>query len=455
MKKKINFIVVVILSIFIWIMINYISMRQYERFDLTQKKFFSISPKTKKILDKLENTLKITVIIPENIELYNYIKKLLETYKLYNSKIIINYFDQIKDRIKAEKLAAKFKISSPDIIIFEYNNKYKFVRYENLFELEKGFRNQSHIKFFKGEEQFSYTILSLLENYKKTIYLMKAENRGFKVKYFKNELLEKNNYLVKEIDLDYKNKIPDECDLLILIYFKRNFSEQMEYTLLDYLSKGGKVLFFLNPDFRKNASSENLNIFFENYGIFLKNNVIIDYNTVEKSSGKIICSNFPFSELAQDFPVVLTLTSSINITQNQKVNNKILMTSTEYSSEKNALDKLSEEFNFQDSSKKIKFNLGVLSENFINKSKLGLIGNAGLISDDYIINYGNKIFIINLINYLCDKKYLIGISGKSPERVSLTMSSKQVSDIFFYSVLIVPIIAILLGYFVCSRRMKK
>jgi len=510
-QKKINFTVIAILTFVLFILLNYLSSRHYKRFDLTKTNIYSLSDQSKAILKRVNTNLNIYVFLPEKIQMFEYIQELIKNYAQLNSNIKIEYIDPLKDKLKAQQLAQKYNLNSADVIIFEYNNNYKFVNYDELFDYDMDYSNRGRrapkVSNFKGEQKFSSIILSLIENRKSIIYYTVGHNElpfdyqqtnndaeKKNLAFFKQEIIEKNNFELKELSANF-NKIPNDCAILLIAAPQFDFNDLEISSLKNYIANGGRLFVLLEPSLAKKDSPLNkligllkeVNINFQNVLVIDKSNMLPLFG-----AGAIIAESIGNNEITDNLvkyklPVFLNICAAFEITQTNDKKNAIttqaLLTTSPNAFAKTDLTNLKKiEFN-QAQDKSGIMNLAVLSTgklieknaNTIIKQdtdtalttdtanlaanqtqpsefKIVAIADADLFSENLAQNAGNYTLAGNIINYLADKKDLISVPPKSPEKTQLTLSNSDMSSIFMFTVVILPIFAVISGIIVWRRR---
>ncbi|HPG29432.1 MAG TPA: GldG family protein [bacterium] len=495
--KRINFSITVLLTAAIIIMINYLAYRHYMRLDWTKTNIFSLSEYSEKILDKIQKRMSVSVFIPSNAELYENIQELLNSYANYNKNIVIEYIDPIKNQLRSNELAKKYNLTSPDLVIFEFDDQIKYVSYNNMADYEYIYGKTPKISSFKGEEKFTSIILSLIEKEQKTIYFTEGHNErklessetydGFEI--LKNEILEKGNFKIKTLPTVATEKIPEDCSLLVILAPEFDFLNYEIKIIADYLKSGGKILICLEPSIGKKGNKlVLLTEFLNKNGIRFHNNLLIDpsNNYPLFGKGSIVAFEFGQSEITKfhyekKIPVIFNLISSLEEVKTENgIKSTVLIKSQDSVFAKENLEDL-KNLNIDRSKYPQKnYDIAILSESdnlesiepdssipagnrentaLSQSSKkrpfaLLAVGDADFLSNNLINNAGNSAFIINAVNYLVEKKDLISLPPKSPEKAQLTLASNDMFFIIFVSIFAMPALSVLTGILVWWRRKK-
>jgi len=94
-----NVVVQIGLLIFLALMVNYLGFEHYRRWDFSRDQKYTLSDKTKRMLDSLKGKLRITVFFSPNTPITNDVQGLLTEYQ-YAAKGKIDV-EQIESRTKA------------------------------------------------------------------------------------------------------------------------------------------------------------------------------------------------------------------------------------------------------------------------------------------------------------------------------------------------------------------
>jgi ABC-type uncharacterized transport system involved in gliding motility auxiliary subunit len=88
----------------------------------------------------------------------------------------------------------------------------------------------------------------------------------------------------------------------------------------------------------------------------------------------------------------------------------------------------------------------------IGKGRVVVVGSSGWIANNYFRFNGNRDLFLNAMNWLSSDEDLISIRPKDPEDRRLTLSRRQISMLFWSSVVLLPLIVIGSGLTVWWRR---
>jgi hypothetical protein len=205
-------------------------------------------------------------------------------------------------------------------------------------------------------------------------------------------------------------------------------------------------------------------------GITFGRNIIID-KTVRLFAGptlgtQIIVSRFPAHTITKELeePVVFQEACSLHFPSSVTVPRwEVLLRSSSESWAETDLERLIKKREVEKDPKDIPgpVTFGVVFTGFPNsptpqegeREPRGVVlCDSDFLNNSYIGQLGNKDFALNLIGYLAQEVHQITIRPKNREFSRLTLSTRQMANVFFFTVLIFPEILLLLGLFVWYRR---
>ena len=92
------------------VLVNYVSARRYERWDLTRDRLFTLSERTEKLLQGLSKPVDIYVFMGSGEPTYHELRELVTRYKAKTDKITAHFVDPDREPTKFRVLAEKFGV---------------------------------------------------------------------------------------------------------------------------------------------------------------------------------------------------------------------------------------------------------------------------------------------------------------------------------------------------------
>ncbi|MDZ7262348.1 MAG: GldG family protein, partial [candidate division KSB1 bacterium] len=245
----------------ILILINFITHQHNWRTDTTAAKQFSLAEQTKKIMKSLNKEVKLTAFFkPENEER---MKDLVEEYAQLSKKLKYEFIDPDQDPATAKRYAQKGNLTYGTTII-ECQGKE-----ERITTVKEEDLTNAIIKVTREEVKKIYFTTGHGENDIDGESLDKNSYSTVK------ETIKKENYEVEKLLLAEKDAVPEDCAVLVISGPKMEFYPKEINMLEDYLRKGGKALFMLDPPIDQ-APLVSLTDILEKWGVIVGNDLVVD-----------------------------------------------------------------------------------------------------------------------------------------------------------------------------------
>jgi ABC-type uncharacterized transport system involved in gliding motility auxiliary subunit len=259
-----------IIVAFILVVINIGSQDFNKQFDFTAEKINTISEQTTKVLNSLDEPMKITTFFDgqgEQAQIKAALKNLLERYRSISKNIEIQHADTDKDKALAESKSA----SDGDILI-EY-------------------KGQSHITKDPSEQGITQAILKVTRTNTPIICftaghgemsLDSPEEDPRSLSILKASLMNEG-YQPKTLEM-LSDAIPSECTVTIIPSPQQKFPAS-EVALFDkYLDNGGKLIALLDPlipntkveQSKINIGASGFEELMKKWGVKLGNNLMLE-----------------------------------------------------------------------------------------------------------------------------------------------------------------------------------
>ena len=465
-----------IVALAIYLMVNYLSARHYKRFDWTANKYYSLSDKTANVLKDLQFPIKVYVFSQPFSPVYRDVKELLNRYSALSKNIEVEYVDPEKDPARVRFLLNKFKISPPgqgNLVVFEQGERNKYVYDKDIVEMDYSgmrFRQAPTIKAFKGEQAFTSAILNLTQQKQPVVYMVTghgergsddAQQAGLQLS---RTLLERENLKVEKVALYEKKEVPRHCDLLMIVGPREPYMDEEKKALSAYLTNGGRLFVALDPQ-----TKSGLEAFLKEWGVEVGNNIVVDPESAQRllffSALNLFADNYGSHEITNDMKGRATLYAEVRsvkpLTSNPDLRAVALVQTSPLGwGETNMLD---ETFRFdegQDMKGPVPFgvavetNAGKAGDKPLKNMRLVVLGDSDFINNAQIANLSNASFFLNIVNWLTSREKLIAIGPKMPEQTRVRLNAAQMSNIFWFSVVVLPGLGLALGIVVWWRRRK-
>ena len=248
--------------------VNYLATVYNIKKDFTQNQLHTLSDQTKKILSGLSEDITIRVWstgverMSANIDM----KRFLENYRLAaKGKLTVEIKNPNEDRLGSSK-----------------DN----VRRDNIIVVKAASGRESRIETFtdnKGEEQLTNAIIQAIKGHRRTVCFLggqgelSIEETGERGLSTVKQAMAQGFYDAKEVRLSDAEKIPAECEALVIVGPTGAPIERDLKILKGYLGEGGKVLALFGP-----GTPEAWRKLPADFGVTVRQDLIVDPRFPEK-----------------------------------------------------------------------------------------------------------------------------------------------------------------------------
>jgi len=471
-------IVAVLLAFVLVQMIGFIGARNPVRMNLSVRNYYELSNKTLNLLKELERQVTVTVFFQEEHALFHDIDNLLEEYQYYSRNIRVEWVDPTRDMARTEQLASKYGLTEAQVVVFDIGDRSKVVKQADLADLimEPG-RKEPTIAAFKGEQAFSSAIYGLMQGETPSVYFLVGHGEK-RVSEFDQltgyskigRVVVRDNLEVKELMLSGEKQIPEDAAVLVIAGPEKMMSSVEIEMIEDYLNRSGRVLIMLDA-----LKKTDLEPMLSRWGVALRNDIVVDpentlrgsdvhvrrYNThpISMEMNSIVQFILPRSIMplaagdevvAEDRPTVVPLFFTSDKSWSE--------TQVEESTAK--FDAGTGDFRGDDPDRPISLGVAVergatqtMLDVQIKPSRLVVFGDSDFVSNGSMVG-GNEDLFMSALNWLLEREELMAIAPKPVEEVKLSLSRKQLRQLFWINVTGLPAIAMVMGLLAWVRRRK-
>ncbi|QNU68928.1 GldG family protein [Ruminiclostridium herbifermentans] len=457
LKYGSNSILLVVIVLALAVIINLLVGLGDFRWDLTSSNLYSLSEDSKKILNAVKKEVTIYGLfddghIPAGSQ-YKELINLLDEYKDYGIKV--TYVDPDKDPGTLTFLDKdKTKGIAKGDFVVKSGNKVKRLIASELYG-----ENSMYGRVYKAEPLITGAIKFVTADSTPIAYFVEGHSE-YSLTSNLTQLradIENNNFEAKSLSLMTVEKIPDDCKLLIFASPKVDLSESEKIVLKTYLEAGGRAVFLFDP-IESDKKMTNFEEILATYNVALNYDKVRDttnclpgdeYSLIAALTSNKINSSF---NSYGEFQVLMPDSRSLSVLQVAKewLTTTSLIT-TSYDAE-------SVKITDQDAIEKGPFPLAIASE-ISGGSKILVFGNGTFLTDaalmsryaSYFSN-GKVYFTSTLVNWLSDKTDETTISPKIVSTKSLSTTKSQAKIISIILIGVVPVIILVIGLVVWTRR---
>lgn len=458
--KAISAVVAIITcSVAILVAINYAAYQSPIRWDVTAAQQHTLNADTVEFIHDLALPVKLTALtvgLPP--------KYLEDMFKEYERQSGGKITTEIIDPIEQIAYAAKFETvirGDESKVIVQAGDQRRVVDFSNdpLSEEELSnaivriTRQQRQVYFLVGHGEYSMT---------------SEEPRGLSTLV---ALLEDNNIHSSELMLGTAEKIPDDCDVLIIAGPSNELSEHEQGLIAAYLNQGGDALILIehllvtHADKPLNAAQQDknpsLNKLLNLWGIHVNDDIVVDLAShVGGDAGSPATRNYGnHKALTEGLDYTFYVRPrSISVLDNYPANLKlapVVMTSSKDKSWGETNRNLDVHFDEGiDNPGPVVLSYVIWKEKTNEEStdtRLIVFSDADFLSNAYITQYSNAAMGLNVINWISELDYRVFIDQKfiRIERLNLTSEQKRMIIALLF---LLPFIIFVWGIWVWMRR---
>ncbi len=471
--SNLNIVGTLLLALVLLALINFIALRNPVRANWSGRQYYALSDKTLNLLDTLDQPVKVTVFFQNEHKFIQDrdLENLFEEYEYHSQgNIQVEWIDPARDRARTEKLATKYGLTEPQVVVFDLAGKSKVVRQGDLAETQivRG-RQEPVITAFKGEQAFSSAIQALMQDELPVVYFLAGHGER-RVSDFDQMTgfskiatqLVRDNLEVKELMLSAESRVPENAAALVIPGPSKLLSTVEVEMIEEYLNRSGRVMVLLDA-----LKETGLEPMLRRWGVGLRNDFVVDLENTLRGSDVHIRRYTPH-------PITMQMQSIVQFIlprsvmpleegpgEDRPTVSSLAVTSEESWSETQVEDK-SAKFDENTGDRRGPFSLAVAVERGaaqelldvqIQPSRMVVVGDSDFVCNGGLVG-GNQDLFMSALNWLLDREELMAIAPKPIEEVRISLSQKQLHKQIWINLVGIPVVAAVLGLIVGFRRRK-
>jgi ABC-type uncharacterized transport system involved in gliding motility auxiliary subunit len=426
---------------------NTLANRYNKSYDATSNKRYSLSDQTAKIIKGLKQDATITYF--DQGREFTRGKDQLDQYANLSPKVHIKYVDPDKEPQAAREAGIK-NYGTAIVQIGAKKEEAKSLNEEGITgAFIRDLKNSTRTVCFvtgSGEHQIDDTERSGYSRFK--------------------ELLGKDNYSAKSINLLQKAEIPSDCTVLVVGGPSGDYQQSEVDAIKKFVEDGGRALFLLDPPLKMGrseiADNEALAALVQSWGVTPDRDLILDLNPIGQLAGLgpqvalvTAYNSHPIVSEMKGSATGFPLSRSLDIKSAGKATVEKLFGSSDTSLATNKLDSPNVDPN---DPKNKKGPLTIAAAGSYNTGKENsqgrfvVIGSSSWAANSFINFNGNRDLALNAMNWLSSDEDLISIRPKDREDRRITMTRGQLNLVRITSQFVLPLIVIFAGVSVWWRR---
>jgi ABC-type uncharacterized transport system involved in gliding motility auxiliary subunit len=479
-----NVLVQIVALLAVVVMVNWLTSRHYVRFDWTKAGYYKLAEKTKQVVASLKDPVDVIVFLPPD-DHRDYIEKilddvrnLLKEFQFYGKeKLHVEYVDPQRDLARAQQLVKEYNLDSPDVIIFASRGHHKYVRLDEMVDLDAGNpeMGENRVKAFKGEGLFLSAIQTVTEEESPKVYFLtghgERDPQDFDQREGYSELaryIKRDNILVQKWNLLENQALPTDASAIVIAGPHLAFAPTELNALEQYLKGKGRLLILLDPHIQTG-----LEALLKKWGVQVDDDLamrqagvllgteMLDVNAVAADyakhpiTAKLSDTNteFPYARSVRQAPQ-----TESGMPDQPRVTELVKAAPTYWGE----TDPDTEHATFDpatDISGPLPLAVAVESSQphgvdvDIGVTRMVVVGTSRFV-DNSSLGGGNLDFFMNSLNWLLQREQLMAVSPKVPDEFRLDMSPNQQRAVYALVVGGLPLLVAIIGIVVWLSRRK-
>ena len=446
---------------------NWLGVQYNETYDATERKLYSLSDQTHKILDGLERD--VTISYFDRTSQFVAAQDMLRRYENASSRVSVEYVDPDEDPIKTEAMNVR--------------------TYGTLILNIDGVRHEASSL---SEQDITNAIITAIKGQEKTACVVTGHGESSSDDMDRNGLanavsrMEDANYHHQQVSLT-EGAVPEDCTILVVAGPSTAYFDPEVAAIRDFVEGGGRALLLLGPVLpdergRREEHSPKLVDLLASWGIEAKNDVVIDESAIGQLFGggpfTPLVSEYQFHPIVEPLENVATLfPRARSVGQASEVPDgwtvDELFESSETSFATSTLRAEAAGFTLGPESSQTDGPIALAvaatydvpeaakedsepsetagdaidaaEEEAEPEGRVVAVGSAGFASNYGLALGGNDDLLLNMLNWLSSDEDLISVRPKDPESTVIEMTAAEMSRIFYASLLLLPLIIIVTG----------
>lgn len=488
------------------LLLNYFGMKYYQRFDWTGEKVYSLSDKSRAVVDGLDRDVEVTLMLRPDSPLAETARELLERYAARSPRLTLRQVDPERNLIEAARLKERFALADLNVVVFEAQGERRIVDTAALAEWDYSalqYGGQPTMTGFKGEAAFTGALLELVSGERPVVRFTSGHGEraiddpavGGLTQL--RELLAGENAELESWPSLGETAVPEGTALLVIAGPKVAFLPPEVEVLGRYLDAGGRLLVLLDPELdpRGGLVPTGLEALLAGRGVEVGDDLVVDPAATLPTYGaetiqvRAVGGHPIVDDLAQAmFPVIVNLARSVRpgVVPEGMEARPLLETTSEGWGETDLAALTAVEYGEGDRPGPVAVGVAVgaappappgfdaedldagdldagdletdapaASETPASPAwRLVVLGDSDVAANGQVALVGNPTLVGNAFNWLLEREQLLGIAAKRPEQARLSLTRGQLSAITWGVLAGLPGLALAAGVAVWARRRK-
>lgn len=426
--------------------------------DLTNSGTYSLSDETLSFLKQIDTPIEL-YYVSETGEEHLVLSNTAELFAEHCENITISYKDPVQYPQFVYKYNGVSDINNNSIIVInsEEPERYDYIDREEMFiyTLDQNDLTKKKLSGYDAEMELVKSILSVTDSDNKNIYfttghgefLINPNSATPEVSTTLHDLLSINSYTPQFLDLTREDKVPADCDILLIGGATTDFTEAEIASISEYITNGGTVALFL---YYTGEPLKQIQSLTKQYGVELHNGLLNegDPQFTEQGNKNYVLTKYNSKNVEWAFSTGVTLMDNLRDT--------LQVESLYHTSDKAFLktDISSQEWTEGDPIGQYSL-LTKATETYQGKTgNLYVFSTCFFLADRCIsgtVSYSNRDLFLSVAGEVTGSETSLSIPNNLAREEALQMTTKEKNMVFSISV-IVPALFLIFGIVVVFRR---
>jgi ABC-type uncharacterized transport system involved in gliding motility auxiliary subunit len=446
-REGANAITLALLVLAIVATINYIASQHAKRWDFTAARQYTLSDQTTKVLKDVEGDVEIVLLDNPSSSRAVAARDLLELYDNESDRVRVSIVDPEREPEKALSYQepGETGIAMGTVLILAPGRKERATAATEP-EITNAFlralrEGRKKILFTGGHQEKSLDDSEPQSG----LSIMKGK---LEASTYETETI----FLARSIEND-EIRVPEDADALVVAGPRVDFRPEEIAAIDRYLDSGGKAVFLLDPE--RQGDTKALSSYLVEKGVELENDVVVDplsmpplYPVVRSYGRHPIVESF--SNVVSIFPLVRSVMRSEKVPEGVEV--RELFSSEAESWSETRIEELGPKRQGPASDQPqgartlalavtmpVNSAGGGESGESAPSARLVVVGDSDFISNELAsAPVLNADLFLNMVNWVAQDEDLISIRPREPEDRRVFLSGQQITNVFLFSLLILP-----------------
>ncbi|MEY4514377.1 MAG: hypothetical protein RLZZ450_6499 [Pseudomonadota bacterium] len=250
------------------VLVNYISARRFERWDLTRDGLFTLSERTGSLLRELDKPVNLYVFMSSGEPTYQELRELVERYRAKTDKLTAHFVDPDREPARFKLLAEKYGVRAGAqengqteaelaALVVSGDKRWSITRDDlvdvDFDSLEGGKGGEGAKVNVKTEQALSGAIVQVTSGRATRVCISEGHGEWSLTDSAERSLaamkeeLKRENIELEALATRGKSELPKSCDALYVLGPQKAFADEEVAALTRYVAGGGNVLLALDP----------------------------------------------------------------------------------------------------------------------------------------------------------------------------------------------------------------